>query len=61
MRLSRKIILFMGIVTMYILQSCGDDPLHMETYEFKNNKWEQNKSDSEQINTTPLLRINVSI
>ena len=42
MRLNGKIIFIIGTVMVNILHSCGDDPLFMETYEFKNNKWDQN-------------------
>jgi len=42
MRLSGKIIFFIGIVMVNILHSCGDDSLFMDTHKFTNNKWDQN-------------------
>ena len=42
MRLSGKIIFFIGIVLVNILHSCGDDSLFMDTHKFASNKWDQN-------------------
>lgn len=42
MRLSSKIIFFIGIVMVNILHSCGDDALFMDTHKFAGNKWDQN-------------------
>ena len=36
-------IIFSLLVLIFIVQSCTDDTLYMETHKFKNNQWKQNE------------------